>query len=141
MTLNFSSFNVPGKELVPSQQAAYLACASKNKSNPDRCDASFNDMWTGVNNRVTAINADLTKDVLSEEDQEIILDCNGFRNTEGSIEPWLQCTVPRRCPKELERYSLCIARGDSSKCVEDGRPLVRCLGDFVARFAVAGQKN
>jgi hypothetical protein len=31
--------------------------------------------------------------------------------------------------------------GNSSKCVDAGRPLVACLSDFVARFAVAGSKT
>jgi hypothetical protein len=90
-----------GKELVPSLQSSYLACASKNKQNPERCDAAFNEMWTGVNRSVTAINTELTKDVLTEQDEDLILDCNGFRTAEGSVEPWLQCVVPKRCPKGL----------------------------------------
>jgi hypothetical protein len=88
-----------GRSFEPNQHNAYVSCATKNKQTPAKCDALFNEMWSSVTRSVDAINAELTKDVLSEQDEELVLDCNGFRSNEGSIEPWLQCVVPKRCPK------------------------------------------
>jgi hypothetical protein len=126
------------KTFSPSLQAAFVNCVAANKSYPERCDGALEQMWSGVNARFVAINAELRKDVLSDADAELLLDCDAFKDKpDRDMEEWLQCTVPKRCPTQYQQYAQCLAKNGAGKekCFEAGRPLVTCLSDMVARYS------
>ncbi len=137
--LHHAFLSCAARQLAPALHAAYTTCATKKKGFPERCDAAFAEMSAAVNGRVAAINANLRKDILSDEDAELMLDCEAFKDTkDGSMEEWLRCSVPKRCPTQYEAYAKCVDKNGSDNlgaCTADGRPLVTCLSDMVARYS------
>ena len=138
-----------GNEVAPALAQTFQKCAQRNRGRPDLCDKEYTRMWDGVLTKMTRSDNELKKDLLSEVEEEVILDCKMLKESADSklqngleeegnaeLERWMRCTVPNVCEEQWSLLQACMDRngGKLDVCLEEGRPLIRCVSDFTIRY-------
>lgn len=136
-----------GSQVTPQLFKLFSACASRNKTRPEACENEYQTMWSGVVAELQKADREATKNLLSESEQEVLLDCKLYKeeadnasnkqSQDKGLENWMRCVVPVVCPQQWQQYTTCFNKNDGQvgKCIEDGRPLMICLSDFTVRYA------
>merc|ERR1711991_1285838 len=147
LLLHQSWMTCAASEVVPQLASQFVTCARRNAGRPEQCEREYQRMWDGVISVMQKSERTVKKDLLSEEEGEIILDCkmlkeaadNAMRTNEdadAALDTWMRCTVPRVCKSEWQSMQKCMDANSGSldSCIDVGRPLVGCLSDFTMRY-------
>ena len=111
LLLHQSWMTCAASEVVPQLASQFVTCARRNAGRPEQCEREYQRMWDGVISVMQKSERTVKKDLLSEEEEEIILDCkmlkeaadNAMRTNEdadAALDTWMRCTVPRVCKSE-----------------------------------------
>ena len=138
-----------GKEVAPRLYNTYMTCTSRNKNSLELCENDFQNLWSGVIGELQKSERVVKVDLMSELEEEVLLDCKPYKEAADklmnestpesteALEKWMKCCIPKICADSYQTYAKCLNSnsGNIDNCIEEGRPLVKCLSDFTIRYA------